>query len=364
MNCYPAVARLTTLLNIRTPLIVPPMAGVSGGSLAAQVSNGGGFGFMSHVHLSELPAARSLLQPKVQESEMLPIGIGYLGWMLDKPNSKESESVLKVTLAANFQAHWFAFGNDLGKWIRYVRENTPQGGKSPLIFVQVNSINEAVRAVEEFRADIIVAQGEFVIFPKAPARPPIPTPFAFIGIEAGGHGGDYAPPLSELLKSILARFAGSPREPIVLAAGGLANGTDIGSLIAHGVAGAVLGTRFLLTPESKYTDAQKQALKAARSEDAVRTMAFDYARGTTEWPKGVDGRGLRNDTVRDYEQGVSLDTIQAKFKEGIQNQDRQRFLVWAGTGVGHMDRIVPAKELVQELHEEIEQHLKTLEMVS
>ncbi|KIK60313.1 hypothetical protein GYMLUDRAFT_43610 [Collybiopsis luxurians FD-317 M1] len=336
MNYPAAVARLTKLLGIRTPLIVPPMAGVSGGALAAQVTNGGGLGFLAHVHMSELPLARSLLESKVTESDTLPIGVGYLAWMLDKLPAKEAESVLNTALASNVQAHWFAFGNDLGRWIRYVRENAPQGKKTPLIFVLINSVEEAVRAVEDFKADVIVAQG----------------------IESGGHGGDYAPPLSELLQTVLDRFAGSSQLPIIVAAGGLANGADIASQIARGASGAVLGTRFLLTPESKYTDAQRQALIAARSEDAVRTMAFDYARGTTDWPKGVDGRGLRNDTVSDFEKGVNLEVLQAKFKEGIQRQDQSRFLVWAGTGVGSMNRIVPAKDLVQELHLKMLEHLK------
>lgn len=216
-----------------------------------------------------------------------------------------------------------------------MRENISEGRKVPLIFVQVNSVKEAVYFVDELKVDVIVAQG----------------------IESGGHGHGSAPPLSDLLQSILARFSDSPQKPIILAAGGLANGRDIASQLAHGASGAVMGTRFLLTPESKYTDAQRKTLIAARSEDTVRTMAFDYARGTIDWPEGVDGRGLRNDTVLDFDQGSSLEFIQAKFKEGIKNQDRSRFLVWAGTGVGSMNRVMPAKDLVQELHQEYEQHL-------
>lgn len=35
------------LLEIQTPLLVPPMAGVSGGALAAATSNEGGFGYIA-----------------------------------------------------------------------------------------------------------------------------------------------------------------------------------------------------------------------------------------------------------------------------------------------------------------------------
>ncbi|KAJ3786520.1 2-nitropropane dioxygenase [Lentinula aff. detonsa] len=332
---------ITRLLGIRTPLIVPPMAGASGGALAAQVTNGGGFGLISAGYqpadslISELSLARSLLEAQ-NLAGILPVGVGYLGWLLDKMPFQEAESLLIAALTANVQAFWFSFGNDLGKWIRYVRENS--SGRSPLIFVQVNSLEEAVYAVENLEADIIVAQG----------------------IESGGHGGSYAPPLFDLLKSILEHPFGSSPRPIVLAAGGLANGADIALQLTLGAAGAVMGTRFLLSPESKYTDAQREALIAANTEDTVRTVAFDHARGTIDWPEGIDGRGLRNDTVSDFEQGVSLELIQSKFKEGTRTQDRRRFLVWAGTGVGLMNRIMPAKDVVQELHQECQQQLAKL----
>lgn len=79
-----------------------------------------------------------------------------------------------------------------------------------------------------------------------------------------------------------------------MAAGGLATGVQIAALLTLGASGAALGTRFLLCPESLYTDRQRQALVDAESSQSVRTMAFDLARNTLSWPKGVDGRGLRN----------------------------------------------------------------------
>ena len=85
-----------------------------------------------------------------------------------------------------------------------------------------------------------------------------------------------------------------PDGPLVLAAGGMATGAHVAAVLALGASGAVLGTRFLLTPESLYTDTQKKALADADSRSTTRTMAFDYARGTIGWPDGIDGRGLRN----------------------------------------------------------------------
>lgn len=107
--------------------------------------------------ISELSLARSLLETK-SSTGILPVGVGYLGWLLDKMPPEESETLLIPALNANVQAFWFAFGRDLGKWIQYVRDKSPE--KCPLIFVQVNSLDEAVHAVEHLKADVIVAQGE------------------------------------------------------------------------------------------------------------------------------------------------------------------------------------------------------------
>lgn len=131
--------------------------------------------------------------------------------------------------------------------------------------------------------------------------------------------------------------------PPILAAGGLANGAHVASFLTLGADGAVLGTRFLLTPESLYTDAQRQALLSATDSSTARTMAFDRARGTLGWPKGVDGRGLYNATVKDVDNGVDMVEVQAKFSKGVAEGDPNRMLVWAGTGVGLMSEIKPAK---------------------
>ena len=161
------------------------------------------------------------------------------------------------------------------------------------------------------------------------------------GIESGGHGHGSAPPLLALVPSIIANSP--PDGPPLLAAGGLSHGAHVASLLTLGAAGAVLGTRFLLTPESLYTAAQKQALLAASDSATVRTLAFDRVRGTLEWPSGVDGRALYNDTVADDDNGVSINEVKKKFLDGVVKGDAHRMLVWAGTGVGLMTEVKDAK---------------------
>ncbi|KAH0836581.1 NPD-domain-containing protein [Lanmaoa asiatica] len=315
------------------------MAGASGGLLAAHVTAGGGFGFLSAGYRSaeslidELSLARGLLQ--LTPSDPLPIGVGYLGWQLEQSTAKP-EIMLSAALDNHVQAIWLAFGNNLKEWIKFIRNYDAEHKRvcQTTIFVQVSSVEEALVASDEWKVDVLVAQGN----------------------ESGGHGYHSSPPLFTLVTSILAVLPKGG--PPLLAAGGLVTGSQIASFLVLGAAGAVLGTRFLMTPESLYSDAQKKALVVAKSDMTVRTMAFDRARGTLDWPAGVDGRGLYNNTVKDVESGVDIEGVKEKFKEGVRDGDPDRMLVWSGMGVGLVSEIKGAKEVVQELHDDILQRLK------
>ncbi|KAF9457191.1 2-nitropropane dioxygenase [Collybia nuda] len=315
------------------------MAGASGGSLAAQVTLGGGFGFLGagyetiEKHRSELSIARSIL--KVDAQAPLPIGVGYLGWLLDDPKNKGQE-LLSIALENRVQAIWLSFGNDLEKWIQLIRntESNREVKEKTKIFIVVSSVQEALVAANKWKADVIVAQGT----------------------EAGGHGSTSRTPLLTLVSSILAAI---PQDcPPIVAAGGLVNGGHLASLLTLGASGAVFGTRFLLSPESQYTDVQRQALITASTSDSVRTMAFDYARNTLGWPRGIDGRGLHNSTVEDFEKGVDVDVVRSRYHEGAKRNDPDRIVIWAGAGVGMMDKIQPAKEIVEEIHRECTEILR------
>ncbi|KAJ7763693.1 2-nitropropane dioxygenase [Mycena olivaceomarginata] len=337
--------KLTRLLGIRTPVVLPPMAGAAGGKLAGQVSSAGGFGFLSAGYgasptdfKQQLSLARSVFQTpgSTHSTEVdFPVGVGYLGWQLEKSKSTLVE-LLPIALEQNVQAVWLAFGENLAQWIQLIRDHDRRIGKDKktLIFIQISTVKEALIAAHEWKVDCIVAQG----------------------VESGGHGAGYALPLQNLLPLILAALPAD--SPPVLAAGGLANGGHLASVLTLGAAGAVYGTRFLLAHESLYSDLQRNALVSADSDLSVRSMAWDYARDTLGWPAGIDGRGLRNGTVKDFEKGLDLGALKSKFQEGVKNQDIDRLIVWAGTGVGQMNQTQPAKEIVEELHKEAVEHLE------
>ncbi|KAG7093871.1 hypothetical protein E1B28_007510 [Marasmius oreades] len=334
MSSTRIITKLTQLLGTSTPIVVPPMAAAAGGALAAQARIAGAFGFIPAGYKSpewlqsEISLARSLLPPSPSDT-ILPVGVGYFGWQLDKEEDP-SESIpptLKTALSNSVQAIWFSFGTNLGKWVHLVRKHSPK----TIIFILANTVQEGRTAIEEWKADVLVCQGN----------------------ESGGHGLSSSPPLSAFLPSILPFSSTTP----ILAAGGLATGSHIASMLTLGASGAVLGTRFLLTSESFYSPAQRQVLINSDSTSTVRTMAFDIARNTLEFPSGVDGRGIRNETVQDFENGLDPENLNKRYIAGLALGDTARIVVWAGTGVGLMNSVKPAAELIKELHYECVQRL-------
>lgn len=87
--------------------------------------------------------------------------------------------------------------------------------------------------------------------------------FIAVGQGAGGHAGPY--PLSILVPTLHHHFPDKP----VIAAGGIATGEGIVSMLALGAAGVSIGTRFIASTEAKVSDAYKDAVVNSGMEDIV-----------------------------------------------------------------------------------------------
>lgn len=151
------------------------------------------------------------------------------------------------------------------------------------------------------------------------------------GIEAGGHGGAEAPPLAQLVTAVLAAI---PDGPPVLAAGGVATGAQVASLLTLGASGVVAGTRFLYTHECQYSAAMKEVLIEAGLNATARGMAFDEVTGLMGWPENVDGRAIANSILDDEVKGLGLEERVKRYDEGKAKGEKDRLVVWAGVGVG------------------------------
>ena len=106
----------------------------------------------------ELKTARTMLQ--VDEKSTLAIGIGFLGWQLDKRQSNALDCI-PMALENHVKAIWLSYGEDLGKWIKYFREHDPRAGTEDAvkIFVQISSVKDALMAINDWKVDVIVIQG-------------------------------------------------------------------------------------------------------------------------------------------------------------------------------------------------------------
>lgn len=96
---------------------------------------------------------------KVSADAPVPVGIGFLGWILDMTEASEDPRI-PLALAEKVETLWFAFGNDLEKYIKQVREFDAKREHKTKIFCCVNSIEEALRAANEWKVDALVTQGK------------------------------------------------------------------------------------------------------------------------------------------------------------------------------------------------------------
>jgi nitronate monooxygenase len=131
--------RLTTELNIQHSILLAPMAGVSGGALAAAVSNAGGLGVIGGGY-----GDKEWLQRELLAAGNAPVAIGFINWALQK-----CPDLLNVALAREPKAIFLSFGE--------IRSFAPQIRRAgiPLI-AQIQTVAQATAAVNE-GAQFIVA---------------------------------------------------------------------------------------------------------------------------------------------------------------------------------------------------------------
>jgi NAD(P)H-dependent flavin oxidoreductase YrpB (nitropropane dioxygenase family) len=110
------------------------------------------------------------------------------------------------------------------------------------------------------------------------------------GVEAGGHVRGTTPAL-ELLEQARAALPDYP----VLVAGGIADTADVRSALEHGAAGAVAGTRFLLSDESAAHPDYKRRLLEADETLLTELFGLGWPAPHRVIPNAATERWLRGD---------------------------------------------------------------------
>ena len=174
------------------------------------------------------------------------------------------------------------------------------------------------------------------------------------GTEAGGHCGEVTtmvliPEVVEAIKPI--------REVPVLAAGGIVTGRQMAAAVALGAAGAWTGSVWLTTPEAETAPYTVEKMIAASSRDTVRSRARTgkpsrqlRSAWTEAWaaPDSPDPLPMPLQSLVSESNLRRIDGLAEKGDKGA--QDLATY--WVGQGVGLMNKVKPAREVVLDFAED------------
>ena len=184
------------------------------------------------------------------------------------------------------------------------------------------------------------------------------------GTEAGGHCGEVTTLvlIPEVIKAIR-----PIRDVPVLAAGGIMTGAQMAACMAMGAAGAWTGSVWLATVESETSEIFREKMIEATSRDAVRTRSRT----------GKPARQLRSSWTEAWERdpaspGPLPMPMQSLISEGaLRSADRaaaagnaearEMVTYFVGQGVGLIDNVRSAGQVVQDFKIEFAEAVETLE---
>lgn len=339
-------------LKIPIPIIQGGMGiGISLSGLASAVANEGGVGVIATV------------------------GIGALGKDIQDYSAKDNIEALRKeirkarnltsgVLGVNIMSVLTDFSDLVKTSVEEGIDIIFVGSALPLDlpkYLPENSKTKLVPIISSTRAAKIIAnkwKQNFNRFPDA---------FVLEGPKAGGHlGFKYQDitkeefKLENLLDDLLEMVHNIESEHgvkiPVITGGGIFSGEDIYKIIEKGASGVQMGTRFVATDECDASQEFKEMYINASSEDAI----------VIESPVGLPGRAIKNQFLLDAHEGKEkpksckyhcmkpckpketkycianalLSAYHGKFETGF---------AFSGANVGNVKKIVPVKELFQEL---------------
>ncbi|WP_391485680.1 NAD(P)H-dependent flavin oxidoreductase [Acinetobacter pittii] len=334
-------------LEIKHPIFLAPMAGVSTPELAAEVSNQGGLGSLGLGANTAQSAREQILKTQTlteksfqvnffcHQTEQLNLQtsaqwIEYLRPQFEKfgeqppqnlnciyPSFLDNDDFLNVVLETKPKAVSFHFGIPHPHQIQALKD------AGIITMVSATNLVEA-QAIEAAGIDIIIAQG----------------------IEAGGHRGifnktfDAAIKTSDLVHLIVKHC----KQPVV-AAGGIMNGAQARHMLSLGAAAVQLGTAFVQCHTSNASAEYRKALFSEPVTQISASLSGRPARGLlNHWHTQIDlpDRPPQPEYPYTYDLAKQLNAIASK------NKDYGFGAFWAGSNVSQI-RELDAADLVNQL---------------
>src|SRR5438552_2656132 len=310
--------RLTRMLGVEHPVMLAGMGGVSYPRVVAAVSDAGGFGTLGAATMSSQQLDDEM--SGVRKLTTKPFGVDLLAAL---PERMVDDAHKVVEGGASLFVAGLGVPRDV---IKVLHDG------NVLVASMCGKVRHAIAAVEA-GCDFVIAQGT----------------------EAGGHTGTVAtmPLVPQIVDAVAARVP-------VVAAGGIFDGRGLAAAIALGADGVWLGTRFIATPEARAVTGYKDALLRAHEDDTVISRGFT----------GKTLRAIRNqwtDYIEQHPEELSRFPEQmgkavaanALHLGGDENTpvDRDKECYPSGQGVGAIDELVPAGEIVRRIVDEAEHAL-------
>jgi enoyl-[acyl-carrier protein] reductase II len=306
---------LCDLYGIEVPIILAPMGTCTSAELAAAVSNAGGLGGIGSLFRTTAAVKRDI--DVVRKLTSRPFAVNHIPQTLDP-------EAFRYTLEARPKVISFALA-DPGDLMRQAHD------VGSLVMLQVTTVAQAVQAAER-GVDVIIAQGG----------------------ESGGYCGEVS--TMTLVPQVVDAVSPVP----VVAAGGIFDGRGIAAALMLGAVGVNLGTRFITCVEAPAPEEWKQAIVAAKSEEARKV---DVINDISPLP-GTAGFG----TVPRSLPTAFLDEWGGKREEAARDRDRLRgqivsttqagrpheHVLWAGQTAGGIKEILPVGEIIRRLMAETE----------
>lgn len=312
----PLRTAFTDLVGCKYPVIAGPMFLVSDENLVAAVSNGGGVGGMPSLNWRSTDEFRAVVR-KVKKLTDQPFAVNLI---VNKSNVRAGAD-LKVCADEGVPVVITSLGNPK----ETIKAMHSVGSK---VLCDVTTLDYA-KKVEDLGADGVIA----------------------VSAGAGGHAG----PTSPLV--LLPYLKKHIRLPIV-AAGGVATGEQVAACLLLGASAVQVGTRFIASKEAKVDKAYKDAILKAEPEDIVLTKKISGTPAAVIRTPYIDKQGLELNPLEEFLMKNGLTKKYTKMARSLWGayllQKAAKNTTWkevwsAGQGVGLIEEVLPAAEIVQKL---------------
>lgn len=301
--------KITSLFNIKYPIIQGGMIWNSGWRLASAVSNAGGLGLIGAGSMYP-DVLREHIQ-KCKKATDKPFGVNV---PMLYPNIEE---IIQIIVEEGVKIVFTSAGNPK-TFTSYLKE------RSITVVHVVSSVKFALKA-QEAGVDAVVAEG----------------------FEAGGHNGREETTTLTLIPMVKEKI----NIPLI-AAGGIATGRGMLAVMVLGADGVQVGSRFAASEESSSHPAFKEVVVNAQEGDTILTLKelAPVRLIKNKFYEEVKSLYAKNPTVEELKQLLG----RARAKRGMFEGDLEEGELEIGQIAGLIHDIKPAGQIVREMMAEFE----------